>query len=385
MDIAFVDPYKLEYYGGLEKLVHDISIYLKSKGHNITIYSLNRGFPRSNELPSIVKSKGIEYKVLKTIPHTCIFEPILRRHDIIYFAQMLLGAEFYIPIIKRLHKLTKFIVGFHTPPLFKENYGVLKDILPPPKLVQQRNSIKMLYEMIFGTKGMRLFKHYDGYHVNNRFFSKLLSYYGYDAKKIYHIPNPIFFNQYVRDGEKFEKFTVLFAQRLDYDKGADRIPEIVKAFKEDEVDFIIIGKGEYSDTITELAKSRRNVEYLGFVDTNLKHEVLHKSHVLAVPSRGDTFNLSALEALASGTPVVSMWVPGVEDYLVTYDNGYLSIDIRDMVYGIRFIKKLWLEGMPYRQMVRRAIETARILDMENVGVLFERMLYEVLNGEATLF
>lgn len=146
----------------------------------------------------------------------------------------------------------------------------------------------------------------------------------------YIIPNAV-------DTERFKPMkhmedpdpTIVFVGRLVWRKG----PHIlVRAFKKvlkeiPDAKLLIAGKGEFEPVIRLLAK-RYNIEdkviMLGVVPEHEKPLLYNRGWVTAVPSiANESFGIVALEAMASGKPVVATRHGGLKDLVIHGETGLL--------------------------------------------------------------
>lgn len=113
----------------------------------------------------------------------------------------------------------------------------------------------------------------------------------------------------------------LFLARIDPMKGVDLLVEAFAEVARNDTRLRLVIAGpdsEYRATIDSLVARvgvRDRVDFVGFVDGDLKRALLANAACLVQPSRHEGFSLSILEALASGTPAVvsnRVDVPGLE-------------------------------------------------------------------------
>ncbi len=100
---------------------------------------------------------------------------------------------------------------------------------------------------------------------------------------------------------------VLFVGRLVYYKGAD---VLMRAMKDVDADLVVIGKGPLQPDLEKAARDggfADRVTFLGPVDDDELVAWYHAADVFVLPSvaRSEAFGLVQIEAMASGTPVVS--------------------------------------------------------------------------------
>jgi glycosyltransferase involved in cell wall biosynthesis len=112
------------------------------------------------------------------------------------------------------------------------------------------------------------------------------------------------------DAPKSERPTVAFVGRLHPIKGIDRLIEATALARRDIPDLTleIVGPGDhYRKTLEAQARrfgANESVVFHGFLHNADKLQVLRRAHVFALLSRSEGLPMSALEAMACGTPVV---------------------------------------------------------------------------------
>ena len=142
------------------------------------------------------------------------------------------------------------------------------------------------------------------------------------------------FKYFKRDSS--DEIIFLFASKLIYSKG---IIEFMNASKElngkyKGIKFHIAGNYDQSnpDSISredfEMIQASEYFEYQGFVDIKNMQECLYKSTILVLPSYAEGLPKIALEAAATGMPLILTNVRGCRDCLIEEKNGVL-VNIKD--------------------------------------------------------
>ena len=146
----------------------------------------------------------------------------------------------------------------------------------------------------------------------------------------YIIPNAV-------DTERFKPIsrledpdpTIVFVGRLVWRKGPHVLLKAFKTIVEEvpEAKLLIAGKGELEPVIRLLAK-RYGVDgkviMLGVVPEHEKPMIYNRGWVAAVPSiANESFGIVALEAMASGKPVVATRHGGLKDLVIHGETGFL--------------------------------------------------------------
>jgi 1,4-alpha-glucan branching enzyme len=114
------------------------------------------------------------------------------------------------------------------------------------------------------------------------------------------------------------QFTVLFAGRLDRQKGIDTLLEAIRSLEGElsrEIIFKICGTGPMKNLVERFAKTKTHVDYLGYVPEKDLIRLYKTANLFLMPSRRETFGLAALEAMASGTPVIVTDIAGPNSFV----------------------------------------------------------------------
>ena len=94
-----------------------------------------------------------------------------------------------------------------------------------------------------------------------------------------------------------------------------------------------------------------------------------------MPSRYEEFGLVALEALASGTPVIAFNSAGPSEFIENGSNGFLVKDVGEMAQKIIQMYELWVSQVKYKTIVNNCLHTAKKFDwkviVDRLGMMFE--------------
>lgn len=116
------------------------------------------------------------------------------------------------------------------------------------------------------------------------------------------------------------KFKVLFAGRIDGNKGIEYFIELAKLIlkKSVNIEFIVVGRGKGNVNFEEIDgfnEVKDNFNYLGFVERDALFELYSSCDVLCMPSISEPFGLTAIEAAYMELPVVLSKKTGVSEIL----------------------------------------------------------------------
>lgn len=108
---------------------------------------------------------------------------------------------------------------------------------------------------------------------------------------------------------------MVFLGRLDENqKGLDLLADVVDLISsESDVHLIIAGDGRDRATVEQRMLRIRGsrIEFVGRVTGTERWELLRSAQICVMPSRWETFGLTALEALACGVPVAAFDIPSL--------------------------------------------------------------------------
>jgi glycosyltransferase involved in cell wall biosynthesis len=283
---------------------------------------------------------------------------LIKRNNPIYIWE---PPTFLNPIIALSVKIfsKSGIRGRHNPISYDYNQDGSK--LSHPLLVRAYERLNLFFDRL-----------YTAQHVQNSNHLNYLRSVG--MRNVELIPDCTSLEPY-KQGSKFDKFSILFLGRLNYHKGADRIPEIINGFFSHIPDgnVHIVGNGIYEKLIKSVYGTDPRVYFHGFSNEEEKNNILAKTHVLVAPTRVEAFMISGIEALRSGTPVISFAVPGPTDYIQNGMNGFICENEVDCVNSIFKLYNLWKNGS-YPLTSNKCIESSYPYDCEKVIYEFGEML-----------
>ncbi len=116
-----------------------------------------------------------------------------------------------------------------------------------------------------------------------------------------------------------EKIIISYLGRFQACKGIDVLIKAFNIFKKKSPDskiFLqIAGSGNQENTIRELAKDNKSIQFFGQLEYNKIDDYLNKSHYSIIPSKSDNLPTVGLESLMNQTPLLLSKATGLADYL----------------------------------------------------------------------
>jgi len=162
-----------------------------------------------------------------------------------------------------------------------------------------------------------------------------------------------------------------------------RIQDVIHIFeaiqKEIPAKLIMVGEGperEYAEhRVREIGLTDR-VSFVG--NSNEIDKILCFSDLFLLPSEKESFGLSALEAMASGVPVISSNTGGLREVNVDGVTGYLS-DVGDVTQMAQNAMRILSDDANLLAFKKRAREHAMRFEMHKIVPLYENLYESVLN------
>ena len=160
-----------------------------------------------------------------------------------------------------------------------------------------------------------------------------------------------------------------------------RIDDVVRVFyeiqKKIKSKLIMVGEGPERESAEELSEKLGISQQILFVGNSTDvHKILCLSDLFLLPSETESFGLSALEAMASGVPVISSNSGGLSEVNQQGFSGFLSDvgDIEDMANkGISILE----DKNQLQKFKKQARESAKRFDENLIIPMYEKLYREV--------
>lgn len=158
---------------------------------------------------------------------------------------------------------------------------------------------------------------------------------------------------------------LLFLGRLVHEKG---VRQLLDAFcqvhrHEPRSELFICGQGPEQESLQERARFlgiEEAVHFTGFISAPLRNELYHQASMVIIPSLYEPFGIVALEAMATGRPVIASDTGGLAEIIINGYNG-LKVPPGDVNDLAETISGLLEEPGLARRLCGHAWETAETL------------------------
>ncbi|MFL0246226.1 glycosyltransferase family 4 protein [Candidatus Clostridium stratigraminis] len=179
--------------------------------------------------------------------------------------------------------------------------------------------------------------------VSEVFRNELCNVIGVNKNKIKRVYNGVTLKKNINIENSGKEVKVLFMGKLSRVKGIYDFIEVIKSFKEVEmnVKFLIAGNGDI-ETVKQIIKNEKveeQTEILGWIDGKQKDNVLLTSDVLIAPSYFESFGISIVEAMNFGVAIIGYRVGGIPEIVEHTKNGFLH-DTGDISGMVKSLKEL---------------------------------------------
>lgn len=376
--------------GGISRVVHDLSHKLYQEGHQITVITY-----RDGNVPYYEDDDGVEvYRVdnFMIAPNNFIDWIMQLNFNMIAKAGEIINEKGNFDVIHAHDWLTAYAgktlkVAYNTP---------LVSTIHATEAGRNSGIRGEMQKYINDTEWMLTYESSEVIVNSNYMKNELQRLFGLPYEKINVVPNGVnltLFNGIDKDMEFRRKFAmdnekiILFMGRLVYEKGIQTLisamPKILSHYHDAKL--LIAGKGGMIDEL------RNQVNYLGlgnkvYFTGYLRSKDVQKMYkcadVAVFPSTYEPFGIVALEAMLSGTPVVTSDVGGLNEIVDHGVNGMKSYagnpnSLADSILALLFDKNLCEKvAQNAKEKVKSQYNWSKITD--DTHLVYEKAICETM-------
>jgi glycosyltransferase involved in cell wall biosynthesis len=319
------------------EIIFNISKMLSARGHEVTIYTTN--YKLDTLKIKDLEKQGIRFKISKIwgdiggmilIPTIINDISTIKQYDIIHLHQYRTFQNVIISFYANLFKI----------PYILQSEGSLISFY------QKKNS-KILFDYLFGKTMIRnATKVIAASEQESNQYIKM----GVPSNKISIIPFAIDSNEYIHLPEKGmfkkkhlingDKKIILFLGRLHKRKGLELLVLAFSELYKKGYDSLLVIIGPDDGYLSELyhliekLQLKEKIIISGPLYDSDKLEAYQDADIFILPSYHDDFGLTALEALACGTPVIITNCCGASDVVRKNAGLVIDCDVHSLVNGI---------------------------------------------------
>lgn len=356
--INLYSEFPLAYYGGGEKLILTVSNYLTDRGFSCTVIenscSGKRHRVSDDFINSELRCKLIRECFQKTgfTKYFRTFFPVLetigKNHSSLLIVRRIPGKKY----LKKLNKEGKNVV-FCLHGIGLEGFRVTNPLIMVHQILI-RMQLKRLSRFLRDDNGI-----YAQTVIKDQ--SEFLLANSASWEKVFLIENGSW-NDMGWPKRNDDTFNILFMGRIEnMSKGIDTLRKVVELSfsRKMEFRFTIIGSGSDEKILTDMPQ---NAQFMSFVDEDKKREILRTSNLMLVTYNFSLQDLSAIEALSYGLPLVSTPTSGLIS-IISKDGLFGKISTfrpKNIISAIEFYFSAWKEDKAkYFEMRTNIAERAR--------------------------
>lgn len=322
--------------------VFDLGYHLSKKGHDITILYPTGDKTLQSDIRTIPFPARFVPKIHYTMPNL---------HEEYKLLSRLVGEEKYDII-----QACDYDYLTSLPPIFvKRKTGIpivlTTDAFPGISWFFGNSFVDTTAKLYNRTIGKFIIDSYDILvALSNKIIKDTISL-NISQKKIHVIPIGVNFEDFsphtyesdlkIRwDIEEDEK-VLLFVGRLTLVKKVDILIKLTKKLLDDgsKIKTIIVGEGAYKNHYERLAKSIKNIIFVGSIPRAEIHKYFAVADVFILPSLSEGLPNVLLEASACGKPIVATDTGGVSDIIIHGKTGFLveSNNVNSFVHYVKLL------------------------------------------------
>jgi len=166
------------------------------------------------------------------------------------------------------------------------------------------------------------------------------------------------------DGEP----ALLYVGRLEYVKGADILYKIIESVRKEcpKAVLHVVGEGSLSQKMAE--QESEFFKLYGFVDDDVKYQMLSSANACIVPSRMETFCITILEAIACNCPIIASDIGAIPELIRHNSNGFLvSFNVKNFSSAASSLMKNKKNSEFMERIARNGIETAKRYEWKDIA------------------
>lgn len=133
------------------------------------------------------------------------------------------------------------------------------------------------------------------------------------------------------------RLKILVVSRITEEKGFKNLSKIISAVNPLQIEFTIVGDGDYKPEFISSLKSLENITFTGIVEDVTKYYL--DTDVLLHPSLHETLGNVLIEASLNKVPIIASRVGGIPEIVIHNKTGYL-VDPNDIDSFVHYINTL---------------------------------------------
>lgn len=187
-----------------------------------------------------------------------------------------------------------------------------------------------------------------------------------------------------KEGIPENAFVLLSVGELNKNKNHSVIVKALKMLHNPDIFYCIAGQGEMEKKLEKLIKKSglgRQIRLLGYRENII--EIYRMADVFCFPSQREGLGLAALEAMASGLPLIVSDIHGIRDYAVNGETGY-NVKVGDVSGFARAISALYRKREMCAELFRNNKTRAWNFDCGRVNKVMKKIYSQMQDYDKEL-
>lgn len=326
-------------YGGIERVVHDLTEELVKRGHDVTLFAT--GDSKTSAKLSSVYPRALREAKIKDV------------HGLIEWTLLHLGSAY--------KKQESFDIIHDHNTIFSMP---LAHFAKTPTVITIHGPIRPSNKRLFQTLQNPYFVSVSNSQIENEHNLKI-------AATIYNGLNMSRYPFKLKD-----KGYLLFVGRISMEKGVHHAIDVAQDLN---LPLVIAAKLDKNDMqyFNEYIEPRLysdQVMWIGEVDEKQRNELMSSAICLLNPLVWkEPFGLTMIEAMACGSPVIAFDSGSVREIIVDKKTGYIVDDVEEMIYAVAKINKI--NRLDCRTHALKNFNAKLMTDK------YEKLYYEILESK----
>ncbi len=183
-------------------------------------------------------------------------------------------------------------------------------------------------------------------------------------------------------------FVVLFVGRISPEKGVEHVIDTAYLLRDiPNIKFLVVGeiptrgsRLEYAKNIIQATQSLKDKISFTDVFPPFKMNLIYMvGDVIFIPSNFEAFGMVALEAMATGLPVITRKKGGLKEFILDNENGFFVSEDNISTEAANIIERLILNKELKRSIGEKARQTAEKFDWIYISEELERFYTQILS------
>lgn len=189
-----------------------------------------------------------------------------------------------------------------------------------------KREFKYLWSKKFQSRNSRELLNTNYFLTPSNFSKNSIKKQGIPEEKLYVVPYGVDVKHfsYIPKEKKVEnKIKLVYTGVISYEKGVNYLLKAISELPVDKFEISLMGAYSKKSPIFQKYNGYKNIKFKGYVTHEELADIYHEADAFVMASLGEGFTLSGLEAMASGLPIICSENSGINDAIISKENGLI--------------------------------------------------------------